>query len=342
MHIVPQRLRRLRKKRNLSRQDLATHSTVSLKQIQRLENPKQASANVRPHTLRCLAEALGVEPQELTGEPPVPEDSKTVRIGAALLPGVRLAYELIERRYGVTVGHILNAAPLYFALLAEASLAWRRTELAELQAAINRVQEIGDFRRKRFAFHAWHAENDSGYEEEAIARGDLFGDPLSAEYEFAPDDDWDGSPFADYLRKFANDLGRPELVDLDASSHGRIPSLPGLPAYRIYTEELRRLAPIDSRAMYALHSGDARISDIPDELMADDAEEHRRKWLEEQLSPQSRQWLDDFAELIASIRLDIDGNSDTAAPEGSNVARPLHAGKVRDNDDTAKPDGGNR
>lgn len=292
MQIVPQRLRRLRIDRGLSRQQLATMSKVSPKQIQRLEDPKQASRNVRPSTLNRLADALDVGREQLTGEPPSSDDAPSIRIGAALLPGVRLAYELVERRYGVTVGQLLNMAPLFFAFLAEGSLAWRRAELSELQTAIDRVVELSDSGRKRFALSAWHAGEDSAEEGDAIERGDLFSDPFPPDYRFEPDEDWDGNPFADYLRRLAEDIGRPELIELDAYDHGRAMAPAGMPGYRIYGGDLEAIAPLDSDAMYALHVGDAALSDIPDEFMVQDAADARQAWLDRKLSAKSAAWLE--------------------------------------------------
>lgn len=317
MHIIPQRLRGRRNELQMSRADLAAKSNVSEKQIQRLENPKLASRNVRPPTMNRLAKALGVEPQQLTREPLAPEDPKQIRIGAALAPGVRLAYELIEKRYGVTVGELLNMVPLFFALLAEGSLAWRRDELVKLQDAIDRVKDLSDLGRKRFAFHVRFAEADSDAEEQAISRADLLNDPLPTDYECYPDEDWDGSPFADYLRKLAGDLGKPELVDLDPLFHGRVSAFPGMPAYRIYSEDLTKIAPLESDAMYALHSGDAGFADIPDELMAGDA---RQRWLEAKLTPESREWLDRQKRFASKLKLRLDddseGGSDSAETHG--------------------------
>lgn len=289
-------------------------SHVSPKQIQRLEDPKQASTNVRRPTLDRLARALGVQPMELTGEPPSPERHKPMRISAGVPPGVRLAYELIERRYGVTIGEVVTMAPLYFALLAEGSLLWRRNELEELQAAIDRVNERTDSRRKRFGLWAAHAREDSGYEEDSIAHGDLFGDPLPPDYDHHVDEEWDGSPFADYLRKLADDIGKPEAIDLDPLWHGRVGAQPGNPGYRIYTEDLERIGPLNGDAMYALHVADAHISEIPTELMADDAEDSRCQWLEGRLSPESRRWLDDFRRVSAELRRSLlDSNADVGA-----------------------------
>ena len=62
----------------------------------------------------------------LTGELTLPESDKApadnserVQIGAQIAPKVRLAYDLIKRRYGVSVTDIINMAPLFFTLLAD-------------------------------------------------------------------------------------------------------------------------------------------------------------------------------------------------------------------------------
>ena len=174
-------------------------------------------------------------------------------------------------------------APLFFALLAEGSLAWRRNQLNELRDAKGRVQELGDRNRKRFAAHARHAAADSQAEEDAVRRGDLFNDPLPYGYEFEPDEQWDGSPFADYLRKLARDLARPEFVDLESDKPGSVSGLPSMPGYRICSEDLTNIAP-ENNALNALHCGTARLSSIPDELMSESATDRRQAWLEGKLS----------------------------------------------------------
>ena len=183
MRIVPQRLRAIRTERGLSRRELAIRSAVSEKQIQRLEFPEQASRTVRPDTLDGLANALGVQPEQLTGEPPTQPDAKTIRVGAALLPGARLAYELIERRYGITVSQLLNAAPLLFALLAEGGLEWRRAQVAELRAIASRLRQSGGPRRDRYGAYARELEEAGDQEEAAISGGNLFVDPLDMDYD---------------------------------------------------------------------------------------------------------------------------------------------------------------
>lgn len=318
MHINPQSLRNLRKAQGLSRRELAAKSTVSQKQIQRLEDPKQASENVRQHTVRCLAKALKVDVARLVSRRQVP-GFKVTRIRASLSPGVRLAYELIDQRYGVGAGQLINMAPLFFTLLAEGSLAWRQTQLNELNEAIERLWALGDD-RKRCAWHAAHASDGSGYEQEAIDRGDVFGDPYPDGYEFEPAEEWDGSPFADYLRELAEDLGKPEVVDVGCYGAESVSGFAGLPSYSVCREDLAKVAPPTSNAIHALHAGDVRLSEIPQGLMAEHAAERREAWLEEQLSPESKEWLAQVTEFAKSLGLDSNARVGTD-PTGESVER---------------------
>ena len=310
MHINPQNLRRLREAQGLSRRQLAEKSGVSQKQIQRLEDRSQASKNVRIVNLRCLADALGVTAEKLVREPQVP-GFKVTRIRNSLFPGVLLAYELIEKRYGVTVGQVVNMAPLFFVLLAEGSLAWRQAQLNELRQAIESVEMLGD-NRKRCAWHVRYADDGTGYEQDHIDKGDLFSDPYPNDYDFDPQDDWDGSPFADYLRALAEEIGKPELVELNDYGSERVGGLDGLPAYSVCSGDLDRYVSSGSHAAQALHASDARLSDIPEPLMAEEAFDEREAWLEGQLSPESKEWLAQIARIRESISLDLGADESTA------------------------------
>ena len=63
MEVDAVRLRELREERVLSLRDLEERSGVSYNTIWRLEDGRQGA---HPRTIRKLAEALGVEPTELT------------------------------------------------------------------------------------------------------------------------------------------------------------------------------------------------------------------------------------------------------------------------------------
>ena len=126
----PNPLYNLRKTKNLSRAHLARLSKVSVRTIQRLENPAQGSTTPHRNTLEKLAKALQVDPGMLTGDMSLPDSgnapastSPRIQVSAEIAPKARLAYDLVKSRYGVSTTEIINMAPLFFTLLAEGSLA---------------------------------------------------------------------------------------------------------------------------------------------------------------------------------------------------------------------------
>ena len=293
--IDPNRLHSLRKAKNLSRARLALMSNVSERTIQRLENPKHGSTTPHEVTTDRLARALKVEPHALSApllsreSAQVPaEDSERVQIGALVSPKARLAYDLAKRRYGVSASEIINMAPLFFVILAEGSLARRRQKLGEAYDALDRLAGLSRETGNRIFNHAAIVGEDA-YDMEArsIDKADLFGDLLlfpdvrgSLPYEpFDPDTD---NPFVSFLRTLTNDLERPGVVEVERNdlTYG---SPAKFPDYDICGDDLDGMANGSSDARVALETGHARISAIPDELMAEDAADKRATWLEERL-----------------------------------------------------------
>ena len=243
MRINPERLRRLRKEKGLSRATLAKRSKVSERTIQRLENESERTQTNQKDTLEGLAKALGVEEGVLTGDVSFPDASKTpnperVQIGAQVAPKARLAYDLIRCRYGVSTTEIINMAPLFFTLLAEGSLAWRRDKLEEASDAIGRLEQVDREMGYRIFDHgAIYAGNAHTVEQESIDKADLFGDHLLGTVWTNSFDPSEGNPFACYLRKLANDLDSSGVVKVEGSNL----------SYGTPTVEVSRLRPLRRR-----------------------------------------------------------------------------------------------
>ena len=183
----------------------------------------------------------------LTGEEPLPESGKApesgrIQIGAQIAPKARLAYDLIKRRYGVSPTEIINMAPLFFALLAEGSLAWRREQLKELREGIDRLKQIDGFWREHyFPFAVTVDDNDIEKEEASIAKADLFGEHLlgCVTYDLDPSTD---NPFASYLRQLKAELAIPGVVDVDSGNPMFFGAPLRFPDYDICRDELDRIA----------------------------------------------------------------------------------------------------
>ena len=316
MKIDPDRLSSLRKKTRLTRRELEKKSGINKRTIQRLESKSesQRSQNSQEHTVNSLAKALGVKAGVLTGELPLHEsgkapdsDSERVQIGAQVAPKVRLAYDLIKRRYGVSATEVINMAPLFFALLAEGSLAWRREKLKEVEETKGRLEQIDGFWRGGLVSGLVVMDQGIVREEDSIAKADLFGEHLFSDIDttFIEEDDlFDPStdnPFASYLRKLEDELDITGVVDVD-SDHLRFGWPLKFPDYDICCNELDGIANGDGFAKMALETGDARLSEIPEELMAEDAGEERAKWLEGKLSDTRRDVEQEFIDIIREVR----------------------------------------
>ncbi len=303
MKIDPDRLRYLRKNQKLSLVKLAEKTKrvnspgITEKTIQRLEVPSQQNTAVREHTIESLVKALNVEPGVLTGDLPLPESDKAppddnlerVQIGAQIAPKTRLAYDLIKRRYGISATDIINMAPLFFVLLAEDSLAQRRKKLDEAKEAIGRLEQIDGFWHGSHAYGEQVIYEGIEAEEESIAKADLFGEHLLDDDHYhrnaffdEPFDITKENPFVHYLRKLANELAISGVVDVDGGDLNMASNFK-FPHYDICREELDHIANDSLDAKRALETGFARLSEIPEERMAEDAGEERAKWLEERL-----------------------------------------------------------
>lgn len=70
------------------------------------------------------------------------------------------------------------------------------------------------------------------------------------------------------------------------------------PDYNICRDELDGIANGSHFAKIALEAGDVRLSEIPEELMAEDAGEERAKWLEGELSDTRRDVEKEFIDII--------------------------------------------
>ena len=143
--IDAQSLKALRSGKGWSRRQLADRSSVSERQLARLETARE-SVPVRMTTFKRIADALGTDGGKLSGASSVtrnPEKLEDVGLRVRVSPQLQLAYDLVSFRYGPTRREIVELAPLLFVLLAEGSLAWRLERAEKVDALIGRLQELG-------------------------------------------------------------------------------------------------------------------------------------------------------------------------------------------------------
>ena len=298
MNISPEHLKTLRTRKGWSQDKLASESSVSKRQIIRIENSR-TSINVRENTVKRLAHALKVERMVLTGNKPLGPEQQLllpdVQLSSRTSSQVRLAYDLVKHRYGPSHKDLVNLAPLLFVLLAEGSLAWRRQCLDEVGEAMERLRAFGEERKHLyFTYYQTNIESGLWAEEESIDAADLRGDTLrnrdDANLDFADEALYEVTPFADYLCNFAENLGISGIVDFGS---GVADDPWGAEPYQICQNELNEITGGSKYARWALEHGDVRLSEIPRELMTKQAKGRRIDWLESKLSDKTREIMEE-------------------------------------------------
>ena len=306
---------------------LAELSRVSQRTIQRLENPKEHDTTPHPRTVERLAKALRVEPEVLVGESsaedsgaaPAPAPDR-VQIGALIAPKARLAYDLVKKRYGVSTTELINVAPLFFTLLAEGSLAKRRERAREAGDSIDRMDRAMGLGTDcdLLSVATMIAEQAVVLEKESIEQADLFGEHIlscddAIRIPHEPFDPAINNPFADYLRRFAADLGTPGIVaTTDELNYGS--PYGKFTGYEICSDEVDRLAAGSADARRALETGHARLPEIPEELMFKETGQRRAEWLSEKL-PEA------YRNLQESDPMAIEARFESTQPPGEWEAR---------------------
>ena len=276
---IRQNIRLLRKKRGMTRAELARKTGFSERHLARIE---AGEVNVsRQDQKERLAKGLRIGIADLSGgtdyigrlRQAEPGTDAGVPISATVSTQTRLAYALLRQRYDWSAGEIIELAPVLFALLAEGSLDGRRRRLAQIRKAHDEVDEA-------LKGYLSILPRQCGVEEASIARCDLraadvdeIGDPTSVFRKQR-----DGDPFVGYLIEFANQFF-PD--DEPAYLRGERRLLA-----RVCRAELHRWAGDSERARWALEYGDVNLSDIPDDLLlfTEEVTEKRIAWLESKLS----------------------------------------------------------
>lgn len=304
----PETLRAYRHRANLSQEGLAQISRVSKKTIARIETGK-SSANTT--TVRRLAEALNVTPGQLAENPrDVEKDAQLMRYFGFSTRKItigdytNLALQMVERHYGISEEVQILMAPLFAALLAEGSLAWRKQKVDKVD---NAVATLADVAKGHLSFAGEASQVESGLEQErqSIANRDIFGTDTTGHA--AGTGHEERNPFSDYLKHLVNQSGS-NVIGFDSEDHWQTFDLTqSLPGYSILAGELDRLTCGDMLAEIALGRRHVRIRDIPEHLLDDGATSERIAWLVEKV-PQAEK--DEHEKWLAEIEQDSDDGSE--------------------------------
>lgn len=294
MNIHPTTLKVLRESAGLAQKALADRSKVAKATISRIERGKSGSANTA--TIERLARALDVTPEKLTEPPEAIREADLRAFGyrtlkVTLKESTFEAFMMAQRRYGVHLFDQIEMAPLFFTLLAEGSLAWRRRKVEEVWEAATRLRAVAnDAGHLAFVNAVNRTEEGLQGEEQSIESFDLFGvDVNEHAFDFGFDPS-ETNPFTDYLRHLSKDIDT-EILELEGFATG----FDVVPEYTVWRAELDRIeeerdriAGGDHLARYALKRGHADPRDIPQELQGEDMKDARIAWLIERIPKEER------------------------------------------------------
>jgi len=295
-------LKTLRERQKDSSQTaLADAAGISKDTLWRIEHGKQSGSTV----LDLLAKALGVEPEVLTGEKPLPDDksdpdawleTRRHKLSYRVDGAVRNAFSLVSLRYKIPVARIVELAPLLFVLAAEESLERRRRKLATLTDALDQADEAAaDFHhlsKRVLVSHRPH--DDIAAEESSIDAadilglqldGDLMGETLKDDYDYERD-----NPFVASLREAARDPRKAEITRFSRDDAD----------FRVCRDEALKLAGGNVDLALGFLEGWALLRDMPRELRKKDALEQRLAWLREKQAEHAKAG----ADMLAALGLD--------------------------------------
>lgn len=307
--IYPEVLKALMARQKLTQQALADLSKVGIATIKRVCSGKDAPKGQRLHTLKKLAEALKVPVDVLTASelPPADEDQHLksfVTVKAPVSRQTDLSYQAVEAIYGIPRSAQIAMAPLFAALIAEASLKWRTDRLKKLGSVVDNLETVrGDNFLLGLAFvRMWEAEK---IEKQSIEQKDVLGfgvfeilrdftDTASPDFYIDSGDfinsspnEWI-SPFLLFMKDYSSLMAGADIkIELsDENGNPQIPS--GIAEYRIGEDFIDRICGDNSWARIAIEYGHIALSEIPKELLSPGMATERQVYLAAQMSDEKR------------------------------------------------------
>ena len=315
--IHPDAIRAFRERKRWTQEKLAKAAKVSLPTIKRIEGKKDGMYAANTKKAEAIGNALGVTLADLAAAPS-PEIDRDERLRKQGYRPLRtmidaetaLAFNMVQHIYGIPIPSQVVMAPLFAALLAEGSLAWRRERVAEIEEAASRLMSLGGGHFS-FANAAYRSLNGAAEEQDSISMQDLFGEHIGSDafdFGYKPSQN---NPFADFLNHFARQVGA-KTISFERGSGWKTSE--GMPEYRIGAELISDLTGDDPDAEYALLRGHVRLKDIPADLLGDEHVADRITWIVGRIPEELERRRVEHAEFLALLD-DLDVPTATGASD---------------------------
>lgn len=292
----------LRDRLRLSQSELAEKAKISNDSLSRIERGRQTGRS--QHMRKALAGALGVSPDVLTGDAPVPAPTSAenpplstdkYQVNIRLDGAVRNALSLVARRYRIPAVRIMELAPFLFVAAAERSLEQRHLRLLTLESALDAADAAAaDFHHlPRTIAPGFEALNDIHAERASIAARDILAEKFSDSLFvlFGPlKDDYDANEDNPFVSSLKEAVTNPEIAEITSFSKDTID-------FCVCRNDALRFAGGDAELAAGILDGWAQIHEMPRDLRQDDVVEGRLEWLRtkaaqhaEELAAQAKAW----------------------------------------------------
>lgn len=322
IQIHPKALKAHRNNKNLTQEKLAEatkgRDRVSLPTIKRIESAKEESYSANERVAKALAKALGITTDDLSRSP---SDEKLIdkyirmegyrQLNTKVDPETSLAFDMVSEIYGVSKHSQINMAPLFAALLAEASLTWRRERVDEIEEVADRLWNLGGGHFS-FANAAYRAIDGAHAERQSIEKRDLFGEDVGDDaFDFGFDPS-ENNPFADFLDHLANKI-EAKTISFDRTYGWKTSE--GLPNYRIGADIISKLTGDDPHAEYALLRRHVRLEEVPDDLLGEEKKAERIAWMIERIPEEEISKIRAEEQEISALFEDLDLTDSNQSPD---------------------------
>lgn len=327
--VQPEVIKKLMHRKGLTQQALADKAGIGIATIKRICSGAETVKGQRRHTLSKLAKALGVSEERLTGAETLPEEEEEednehlktlVKFKASISRQNDLSFQAVEAIYGISRSAQVAMAPLFAALMAEASLKWRQERLDSLSLIADRLDVVrGDNPLLNAAFsHAWEAEK---IEQRSITAKDVMGHHALKELDklfevagtgFCLLMDHDvphklphevASPFLAFLQDFASSFTGSDIkVELE-DEDGNPQMLTGVADYRVGENLFAAIIGESVSAKLALEFGHVALADIPCDLKDPAKRDELLKFCKDRIPHEQRvAWVQDRLEMLNEFK----------------------------------------
>jgi transcriptional regulator with XRE-family HTH domain len=298
--LSPKNLKALRGRKNWSQVELAKISHLTARSISEWEKTDADQISVQKKSFSGLRKALGTSEEILSGQAELPVEIDAHEVSLKLDAQTRLNYDLLEKRYGITLEEIVAAAPLFLVKAAEESLIQQSesidADVEKVGKAWEMWQLLPEVRTSVDANSILHLDADVDWRgvlesrRMAVARRDIFETSVDdIEYDF-DDPQCDANPFAQYMSGQCNALPSTKIDEDDHYGFLRAFSGTRIPVFAVCEDLLEQITLGSKDAKLALTHGIVSIHEISAKFWEPREAGNRVAWLEDRFRIAQEEW----------------------------------------------------